>query len=103
MKNHRKYAPYIRRATGREKAETIRIAFRLAFYQSLGRPYYVMVQRGFPTLAIEVGASKRDVQSGPALVGAKLMRFSEWASIIQRRATGRKPRKVISRYATFVT
>jgi hypothetical protein len=56
MKHRKKFEPYVRLANGREHSHSLRGAIRLAFYQSLGRPFYVMVQRGFPNTVIEVGA-----------------------------------------------
>ena len=94
MKQHRKFTTYVRRANGKEKAETFRVAFRLAFYESLKRPYFVMVQRGFPDLAIAVGATKREVKQTPILVlfGDRFFSrtFRNWARSIQRRASGAK-------------
>lgn len=84
MKRHKKFEPYVRRANGRERAYTLRIAVRLAYYLMSGKPYYVMVQRGFPNRAIAVGKSKRDVQRGPLLVAVGRMSFRDWSSAIQR-------------------
>ncbi|HWL09769.1 MAG TPA: hypothetical protein VNQ76_15285 [Planctomicrobium sp.] len=80
--------PYVRRANGREKSESFRIAIRLAYYQMRRRRFYVMVQHGFPNLAIEVGASKREVQQKPLPVACGKMKFKEWAKLIQRKARG---------------
>jgi len=85
-----KYLPYVRRANGREKSESYRIALRLAFYQMLDRPFYVMVQRGWPNLAIEVGPTKRDVQRKPLPVAFGRMRFRVWAQAVRRKAAGRR-------------
>ena len=81
-----KFLPYVRRANGREKAESMRIAFRLAYYQTLRKPYVVMVQKGFPDIAIEVASSKRELKDKPLVVAMKTMSFREWAKRIQRRA-----------------
>jgi hypothetical protein len=80
--------PYVRRANGREKSTSFRIALQLAFYQYIGRPHYVMVQRGFPNLAICVGRSKRDVQSQPLTVAVGRETFREWAQRVKRRESG---------------
>ncbi len=82
MRRHKKFRPYVRLANGRERSGSLRTAFRLAFYQGLGKPFYVMVQHGFPNEAISVGASKRDIQRSPFLVAAKKMRFRQWAKLI---------------------
>lgn len=84
----KRYRPYVRRANGREKAETMRIAFRLAFYQSLGKPFYVMVQHGFPNLAIDAGPSKREVKQSPVLVRFGRKTFRRWSKDVQLRACG---------------
>lgn len=83
-----KYKPYVRRANGREKAETLRIAYRLAFYRMRRKPFYVMVQRGFPNLAIEVGATKRDVQTKPVMIAWRGWKFKAWARHVYRNAIG---------------
>jgi hypothetical protein len=77
-----KYKPYVRRANGTEKAASFIVAFRLAFYKLRGKPYYVMVQRGFPQLAIECGPSKREVASKPAVVQFGIKTFKQWSKEI---------------------
>jgi hypothetical protein len=89
VKHFKRYKPYIRRANGREKAESLRIAFRLAFYQEMGRPFYVMVQRGWPNLAIAVGKSKRELKRTPIGVRLKKMSYRTWSRHIQRCASKR--------------
>ena len=84
----RKYDPYVRRANGSEMAESLRIAFRLAYYQLRGKPFFVMVQRGFPNLAIEVGASKREVQQQPLSVNIGRLSFKQWAKQVGAKARG---------------
>ena len=88
MKYYKKYKPYARLANGSERSESMRIAFRLAFYQERGKPFYVLVQRGFPNLAIEVGSSKRDVMSKPCPVAFHSFTFRAWANAIQKHARG---------------
>lgn len=80
------YKPYVRRANGRERSESLRVAVRLAFYQELGRPFYVMVQRGWPNLAIACGRTKEDVKRQPLLV--RRLGFSGWANRVKRLARG---------------
>jgi hypothetical protein len=77
-----KYRPYVRRANGREKAQTLRIAMRLAYYQARGKRFYVMVQRGFPNVAIAVGPSKRAVQRCPLTVNIGAETFRGWSRAI---------------------
>lgn len=88
MLRHTKYRPYVRRYRPGDKTENFAIAFRMAFYLEQGRPFYVMVQRGFPRLVIEVGASKRDVQRKPVLVKFGRSTFRQWAKRIQCQAMG---------------
>jgi hypothetical protein len=90
MKRHKKYLPYVRRATGRERSGSFRVAFRLAFYQEMGKPYYVLVQRGFTNLAIEVGPTRREVQRSPVPVSAGWKSFRQWAKEIQAYASGKR-------------
>jgi hypothetical protein len=90
VKRHRKFKPYIRLANGREKSSSFREAFRLAFYQSLGRPFYVMVQHGFPTLAIAVGPSRHDIQQSILVVRMRRKTFPEWSRSTQKFSTGKK-------------
>jgi len=82
----------VRKATGREKAETLRIAVRLAYFRirkrDTGKDYYVMVQRGFPGLAIEVGETRQEVQRKPLKVALKLKTFRQWARSVGRLARG---------------
>lgn len=85
--------PYVRRANGRETGETLRMAIRLAFYNQRGRPFFVMVQHGFPNNAIECGATKRDVQQSPTLVALGMCTFRQWSRRAARSASGRKPKQ----------
>lgn len=87
MKNHKIYKPYIRLANGREKAETLRMSIRLAFYQLQSKPYYVMVQHGFPNKAMEVGRTKKDIIGSIVPVWAGWSTFKQWSADIQQKAT----------------
>lgn len=89
MKRHRKYLPYVRLANGREKTVSWRMAIRLAAYQIKGKPFYVMVQRGFPNLVIDVARHKRELQRSPVFVAAGRQTFREWAKSIQKSASKR--------------
>ncbi|MCW1887687.1 hypothetical protein OKA04_23320 [Luteolibacter flavescens] len=64
------------------------MAFRLAFYRELGKPFYVMVQHGFPRLVMEVGPSRREVAMSPMSVARKWNTFRKWSAQIQRLASG---------------
>ena len=92
MRRCKRYLPYVRRACSRDRSESIRVAFRMAFYQQTGRDFFVMVQRGFPHLVIECGRTKRDVESSPLVVAFGTMTFRRWARCIQKRAVGVKPK-----------
>jgi hypothetical protein len=87
MKKYQKFKPYVRLANGKEHAASFRDAIRLAFYESLGKPFYVMVQRGCPNAVIGVGKSKRDLKRGPVAVWADDKTFREWAKWIQQYAS----------------
>ena len=86
MSVRNKFQPYIRRANGRERAETWRMAFRLAFYRGRKRPFYVMVQRGFPHLAIERGESRQAIKDSILVVHLRDMSFTQWTRRIGRHA-----------------
>jgi hypothetical protein len=83
-KKPNKYKPYVRRLSGNEKANDLITSYRLAFYFSL-RPQkaYVLVQRGFPNIALAVGATKRDVKRTVAVVGFKVKSFKQWANEVK--------------------
>lgn len=86
----KKYRPYIRRANGRETAEGLRGRFRLAFYQAKGKPFFVMVQHGFPNSVMECGATRRAITDSLMGVRKKGKRhFRAWARRIQKRASGK--------------
>lgn len=86
MMRHKKYEPYVRLANGKERSESLRESFRLAYYRNFGKPFYVMVQRGFPNDVICVGRSKRDVQMCPATVAFGRLKFREWSRAIGKGA-----------------
>ncbi len=93
MRSHKKYEPYVRLANGSERSDSLRVAVRIAFYGLRRKPFYVMVQRGNPNNAIEVGGSKREVQMSPATVAFGNMSFRQWASAIKKFAQGRQVTK----------
>lgn len=83
MKPKRKYTPYIRRANGKEYAEDFRTAFRLAFYQGLNKPYYVMVQHGGGNCAMMVGPSKTDIKQQILIVKVRRSSYRKWLAQIK--------------------
>jgi hypothetical protein len=85
-----KYKPYIRRGNFRERAGSFAIAIRLAFYKTLRKPYYVMVQHGFPNSAIDAQDSRRALQHGVLMVTLGKMKFSAWTKVIMRQCQGAK-------------
>jgi hypothetical protein len=42
MRRCKKFLPYVRRASKRDKSESISIAFRMAYFQESGRDYWVI-------------------------------------------------------------
>lgn len=80
-KEKKKYMPYIRRANGKEKAGDLRNAVRLGFYASLGKPFYVMVQRMAGNDAVMiVGPSKHAIKEQILAVGAGWYSFKTWCT-----------------------
>jgi len=86
--------PYVRVANGRERSDSLRVAVRLAFFAEMsassGRRYFVMVQRGFPNDAIDVGWSKREIKQGPVLCRLGRMKFSQWARAVRKRSNQKR-------------
>lgn len=92
MRRNDRYKPYIRRANGREKSESLRTAYRLAFYKSSGRPFYVLVQRGFPRIAVEVGKSRQSIENSILWLNVRKRygaSFRDYAKSVQRMAIGK--------------
>jgi hypothetical protein len=88
MKPRSRYKPYIRRANGKERSESLREAYRLAYFSiTRGKNFFVMVQRGFPNLVIASGLSRVAIKRG-LLAYEKSVDFDRWANIIKRRARG---------------
>lgn len=85
-----KFRPYVRRANGRERPNSLRVAMLLEFYRRKKRPFYVMVQRGFPNLVIECGATRRDLEQSVLPVFAGMMTFRRWSRQMMERAAGMK-------------
>lgn len=83
----KKYRPYVRRANGRARGDSLRTALRLAFYRERGRPFYVMVQHGVPNNVIGVGATRRDLERSPLPVAVGKMTFRRWSRRVQALAT----------------
>lgn len=80
--------PYVRRANGREKTVSLRMATLLEYQRSLGRPFFVMLEGGRSNIVIEVGATKREVQQRPFAVATGRMSFREWARRMRRALLG---------------
>ena len=89
MKQHLKYRPYIRRHRRGDRSSSFRVAYRLAFYESLRKPFYVMVQRGFPRDVMECGKSRSALES--SIMWLQIYRkygarFKDFARRLQARA-----------------
>ena len=91
MKLRDRYKPYVRRANGREKAESMRDAMNLAYYKLLKKPFFVLVQRGWPNLVIGCGETKATVKRSP--LAANWYGFNNWATIVKHRAQGVMPQE----------
>lgn len=85
-----KYKPYIRRGNFGERAESWATAMRLAFYKVTRKPYYVMVQRGWPNHAIDAQDNRRALKSCILMVALGKMKFNEWTKVIMRQCQGAK-------------
>lgn len=86
MKLRDRYKPYIRRANGREKAESLRDAINLTYHRMLKKPFYVLVQRGWPNLVIGCGENKAEIKRRP--LAANWYGFNNWTQILKHRAQG---------------
>ncbi len=84
MRRRKRFTSYVRLANGNEQAASLRVAFRMAVYETNGQPFYVLVQRGFPNQALAVGRTKRDIQRLPILVRCGRCSFREWAGKVKR-------------------
>lgn len=71
---HRKYKPYIRRASPKDKPLDFRVGCRMALFEERGKQYYVMVQHGIKNLVIKCGPSKGKVKGNLFLGGT----FRKW-------------------------
>lgn len=86
MKLRDRFKPYIRRANGSEKAETLRVAIQLEYQRMRKKPFYVVVQRGWPNLVILVGENKAEIKRRP--LSAVWYGFNNWAQLLKHRAQG---------------
>ena len=59
---YRKYKPYIRKIKPADKSESIRTAYRMAYYKVTEKPAYGLFQYGFRNLVCEVEGSKKDLK-----------------------------------------
>lgn len=87
MLRHLKYRPYIRRANGRETSSNLAVALALAEYEIIKRPFYVLVQRGLPQVALLTGPNRQNLLK--RLCRAQKIGFKAWARNIQREASSR--------------
>lgn len=84
----KKYKPYIRRANGREFGSGFREAMRLAVYERLGRPYYVLVQHGASNRVLAIGRTKRELRQCMCISSMRPngSAFRKWANRVQQTA-----------------
>lgn len=75
--------PMIRRFRPTDKCNDLRTAFRLATFEQMNKPFYVMVQRGFPDEVMICGLSKKDVKNQILAVSAGWMSYREWRKEIK--------------------
>ncbi len=78
----RKHMPYVRKINGKEKTTDSFLVRHLAFYSKRGG--YVMVQHGFPNIALAVGESKQAVKDKIYTVALGLESFKQWARKAKR-------------------
>lgn len=71
-----RYKPYIRRANGRERSSSFRVAFRLAWMRERRKPFYVLVQRGFPNHAVAVELTRAALKE--SILGVRRGGFEKW-------------------------
>lgn len=88
MRRHKYLRPYVRLANGTERATTMRMAIRLAYYESLGCRFYVLIQHGSRDV-MDVGKSKATLKQCPLLVRMKKKTFRQWAKDVQQLALGK--------------
>lgn len=91
MKQHLKYRPYIRRHRRGDRSMSFRVAFRLAFYEQLGRPFYVMVQRGFSRDVMACDRSRAALEKSLLWLEVRRKygaRFKDYARRLQAQAQG---------------
>lgn len=84
-----KFKPYIRRMRGDEKATSLLVAYRLAFYQECHKgSAYVLVQRGFPRLVLDVAGSKEELRGKILVVASGRKTFKQWCRDVGHHARG---------------
>jgi hypothetical protein len=82
---YNKYKPYIRLANGKERGESLRTAFKLAFFEIKFSQYYVMVQHGFPKDVMAVGRTKDEIKRSIFIL-ENGKGFNAWANRIKTMA-----------------
>ena len=75
---YRKGKPYIRRAHRKDKSESMRVAFRMAFLQITYGNYYVLVQHGFRNQVVHAERTKEDLVNSLGAVKVGRMTFKQW-------------------------
>jgi hypothetical protein len=88
MRKRDRYLPYIRRANGNEGSGSILVSLDITLYRLTGRPFFVMVQRGYPNIAIAVGKTRRDLQRRLVSVRSGRITFKQWARGMRKWAHG---------------
>jgi len=99
----RKFTPYIRRHHSGDRSESLRVAFRIAWFADRGKPFYVLVQHGVPGLVMAAATDRSELRNslvGPRLIAARrggnwkrptTRDFHSWAANVGRRARGGEP------------
>jgi hypothetical protein len=84
VKRRRYLLPYIRRRSPKDKSESLKVAYRMAY---LGENCVVLVQRGYPHLVMWADRTKRDLLRSIVHVRRPNARsFRQWANRFARHA-----------------
>lgn len=89
MEEHRKWSrvvgkPYIRRANGKEQANSLRQSWELAAARVRWgrRGFYVMMQRKVKHSLMAVGRTKEELKK--SVLAVRRLGFAEWANRVKR-------------------
>lgn len=77
---HRKFKPYIRRLSSKDKTESMVMAYRIAYYNVMNKPAFVLVQHGFRNQVIEIDDTKERLKNRLLLGGP----FKHWQKRIKK-------------------